>query len=193
MTHKFDPAQRRELDSPERLFEMPPEETLLKAGIRPGDIIADIGCGTGYFSVPASKMIGPRGHVYAIDISGVMLADIRSRIAAAGIFNIETTQTLHGKLSMPEVPVTFALISDTLHEVDDKKAFLASVSEALKPGARLSVIEWAHKETGKGPPLEDRISGDEMRVLLKNAGFTEPAASPLGTGHVLYTCLKKAA
>lgn len=191
MAHKFDPAERHKLDSPERRTEMPPEDTLVKAGIRPGDIIADIGCGTGYFSVPASKMIGPKGHVYAIDISGVMLAELRSRIASAGIFNIETIQTPHGKLSMPEGAVTLVLISDVLHEVDDKKDFLDSVSGSLKPGARLSLIEWACRETEKGPPLKDRIPEDEMQVLLKKSGFTEPAAAPLGAAHVLYTCVKK--
>lgn len=191
MAHVFNPEERDKLDSPERRAEMPPEETLVKAGIKPGDVILDIGCGMGYFTFPAARMVGPKGMLYALDISGVMLAELRSRAASSGVFNIQTHQVAHSKLSVPEAPYTLALISDALHEVDDKPAFLASVSAALKPGTRLAIIEWAKKETPKGPPLKDRLSEDEMQVLLKKSGFTEPASAPLGGAHVLYTCRKK--
>ena len=193
MTHIFDPAERHKLDNPERRAEMPPEETLVKAGIKPGDIILDIGCGMGYFSVPASKMTGPKGMVYAVDISGVMLADLRSMSAATGLFNIQTAQATHAKINIPEADYTLVLLSDVLHEVEDKKAFLAAVAAAIKPGTRLSVIEWAKKETPKGPPLKERLSEDEMQVLLKKAGFTEPGVAALSDAHLLYTCRKKAA
>jgi ubiquinone/menaquinone biosynthesis C-methylase UbiE len=191
MAHAFDPAERAKLDSPERRAAMPPEQTLVKAGIKPGDVILDIGCGTGYFTFPASRMVGPKGLIYAVDISGVMLAELRSKAASQGAFNIETHQTAHGKLTVPAAPYTLVLISDALHEVEDKKAFLASVAAVMRPGARLSVIEWAKKETSEGPPLKDRLSEDEMQVLLKKAGFTEPRASELPPAHVLYTCARR--
>jgi ubiquinone/menaquinone biosynthesis C-methylase UbiE len=188
MPHIFNPEDRQNLDSPERRGEMPPEETLVRAGIKPGDIVADIGCGMGYFTFPAARMIGPKGLVYAVDVSGVMLAEVRSKAAAAGAFNIETHQVPQSRLTLPAAEYTLAILSDVLHEVDDKKAFLASVSEALRPGARLAVIEWAKKETPAGPPLKERLAEDELQVLLKKAGFTEPACEPLGPAHSLYTC-----
>ncbi|MDD2806854.1 MAG: methyltransferase domain-containing protein [Elusimicrobiales bacterium] len=193
MAHIFDPEERAKLDSPERRAEMPPEETLVKAGIKPGDVFFDIGCGTGYFSLPAARMVGPKGLVYAVDASGVMLAEIRSKVASLGIFNIHTLQTPQAKLKMPETEATMAFISDTLHEVEDKRSFLAAVGAALKPGARLAIIEWIKKETPKGPPLKERLSEDEMQVLLKKTGFTEPAGAELGASHILFTCKKAAA
>ena len=193
MAHAFDPAERHRLDTPERRADMPPEETLVKAGIRPGDIILDVGCGTGYFTFPASRMVGPKGVVYATDISGVMLADLRAKAASSGVFNIETKQLSRTKPGFPEAPYTLAIISDALHEVDDKPEFLAGVAAALRPGTRLAVIEWEKKDTAEGPPLKERLSEDEVQVLLKKAGFTEPSSSPLGKSHVLYTCKKKTA
>lgn len=191
MAHTFDPSERNKLDSPERRAAMPPEETLVKAGIKPGDIILDIGCGMGYFAVPASRMVGPKGAVYALDISGVMLAELRSKTASTGIFNIHTVQSSYGKLNIPEADYTLALLVNVLHEVDDKKTFLEQVAAALKPGAKLSVIEWRKMETPEGPPLKERLSEDEMQVLLKKAGFTEPEAILLTPAHLLYTCKKK--
>ena len=191
MAHTFDPSERNKLDSPERRAAMPPEETLVKAGIKPGDIILDIGCGMGYFAVPASRMVGPKGMVYALDISGVMLAELRSKTASTGIFNIHTIQSAHGKLNIPEADYTLALLVNVLHEVDDKKAFLAEIAAALKPGTKLSVIEWRKMETPEGPPLKERLSEDELQVLLKKAGFTEPKTQDLTPAHALYTCKKK--
>jgi len=188
MAHLFNPEERHKLDTPERRADMPPDQALVKAGIKPGDTILDVGCGMGYFTIPASRMIGPKGMVYALDVSGVMLAELRSKAATAGIFNIQLRQVPHGELVIPEAPYTLCLVCDTLHEVEDKKLFLAAVATALKPGAKLSVIEWAKKETPDGPPLKDRLSEDEMQVLLKKAGFSEPASQPLGAAHILYTC-----
>lgn len=191
MAHVFNPDDRAGLDTPERRAEMPPEETLLKAGLRPGAVVLDVGCGTGFFAFPAARLAGPRGTVYALDISGVMLAEIRSRAASTGIFNIHTSQVARARPQIPDAPYTLALVADTLHEVDDKKNFLGAICAALRTGARLAVIEWAKKETLQGPPLKERLAEDEVQVLLKKAGFTEPASQPLGAAHVLYTCAKK--
>jgi ubiquinone/menaquinone biosynthesis C-methylase UbiE len=191
MAHIFDPEDRHKLDNPQRREAMPPEETLVKAGIKPGDVILDLGCGMGYFAIPASRMVGPRGLVYAVDASGVMLAELRSKTASAGIFNIQTFQTKIGKLELPEADYTLVLLANVLHEVDDKKSFLAALAAALKPGAKLSIIEWKKAETPAGPPVKERLSEDELQVLLKKAGFTEPSSCELTPSSLLYTCLKK--
>ncbi len=190
MSHIFDPEDRQKLDTPGRRAAMPPEETLVKAGIRPGDIFLDVGCGTGYFAMAAARLTGPKGLVYALDVSGVMLAELRSKTASSGVFNIRAIQTEHGTPAVPKADYTMALLSNILHEVEDKTSFLAAIGAALKPSARLAVIEWKKAKTPKGPPLGERLSEDEMQVLLKKAGFTEPATAELTPDQLLYTCVK---
>lgn len=73
MKKTFDVKNMHKLDNPKRRELLPPDQTLRKLGIKEGEIIADIGCGIGYFTLPASKMVGEKGKIYAMDISAEML------------------------------------------------------------------------------------------------------------------------
>jgi ubiquinone/menaquinone biosynthesis C-methylase UbiE len=190
MPHIFNPDDKHKLDTAERRAEMPPEKTLLDAGLRPCDLFLDIGCGTGYFALAAVNIVGPKGKVYATDISPMMLAELRSKIAAAGIFNIEVLQSGPEGEELRANTATIALLSNVLHEVDEKDAFLTAIRKALKPGGRLAVIEWQKKETPHGPPVEDRIGADRITAMLQNNGFAAPLAADLGKEHALYLAKK---
>ena len=191
MPHIFDPAEGHKPDNPERRAEMPPEKTLLTAGLRPRDIFLDIGCGAGYFTLPAAGLVGPNGKVYALDISAAVLSGLRARIAAKGIFNIETLETGAYDLKLPAGTATIALLSDVLHEVDDKVTFLMEISRVLRTGAILSIIEWQKEDSPQGPPLADRLSGEKIKDLLNLSGFTTPSATCLTPAQNLYICHKK--
>ena len=75
MTHKFDAKNRHKLDNPKRREMLPPEKTLIRLGLKQGDIVADIGCGIGYFTIPAANIVGDSGKVFAMDISPEMLEE----------------------------------------------------------------------------------------------------------------------
>ena len=191
MPNIFDPAEERKPDNPERRAEMPPENTLIAAGLRPRDILLDIGCGSGYFTLPAAGLVGPNGKVYALDISAAVLSGLRARIAAKGIFNIETLETGAYDLKLPAGTATIALLSDVLHEVDDKPAFLTGISRVLRTGAILAIIEWNKNNIREGPPLKDRLGEREIHDLLDRSGFTAPSLTSLTPSHDLYVCRKK--
>ena len=76
MTHKFKVSEKQKLDNPERRAFLPPEETLRKLGLQPGEIMADIGCGIGYFTFPAASIVGPNVKVFALDVAPEMLAEV---------------------------------------------------------------------------------------------------------------------
>ena len=91
MAHKFNPNNKKKLDNDWRRENLPPVETLKKLGIKTTDSVADIGCGIGYFTIPAAQMIGDNS-AYALDTSPEMLAEVELRSTAAGIKNIETVK-----------------------------------------------------------------------------------------------------
>ena len=123
MTHKFDAKNKHKLDNEKRRELLPPEETLIKLGLHKGDIIADIGCGIGYFTIPASKIVGESGKVFAMDILPEMLQDVGEKIKDNNISNIEIILTEENDLKLEDNKITIAFISTVLHEADEKKTF----------------------------------------------------------------------
>src|SRR5471030_208350 len=93
MTHKFDAKNKHKLDNEKRRELLPPKETLIKLGLHEGDIMADIGCGIGYFTIPAAKIVGGSGNIFAMDILPEMLQDVEMKIKEKNISNIKTILT----------------------------------------------------------------------------------------------------
>jgi ubiquinone/menaquinone biosynthesis C-methylase UbiE len=171
MAHKINVKDMHRLDSPERRKMLPPEETLLKAGLNKNDIFIDIGCGIGYFSIPASKIVGSNGKVFALDTSKEMLEELNKRINENKIENIVPILTKDYDFKIDSEIGTFALMSNVLHEVDDKLFFLNETNRILKIEGKLCIIEWQKKETEKGPPVKDRLNKLEVNELLDQKNF----------------------
>lgn len=190
MPNIFDPANHKKLDDPARFSGLSPEKLLLAAGLKPRDILLDLGCGTGLFTLPAARLVAPRGKVYAMDICAAMLAVLRTRLAAAGVFNIETLEVSPAGLRVPPGTGTIALLADVLHEVGDRASFLAGLKAALQPGARLVIIEWKKKTTPLGPPAAHRLGADEIGSLLAAGGFTAPVGTSIEENHSMYLSTK---
>lgn len=167
----FDPKNKDKLDNPERRKLLPPEEILLKSGLKENDILADIGCGIGYFSIPAAKIVGNNGKVFAIDISTEMLDELKYRLESSNITNIVLLQNKGNTIPLEDNLVDFALISNVLHEVDNKTKFLSEIRRILKDGGKLVLIDWLNIETGDGPPLHERLSSNQIETLLHKANF----------------------
>jgi len=171
MAHKINVKEMHKLDSPERRKILPPDETLNNAGLSKNDIFLDIGCGIGYFSIPASKIVGSKGKVYSLDTSIEMLEELKKRIIENKIENIVTIHTKDYDFQINSGVGTFALMSNVLHEVDDKLFFLKETNRILKTEGKLCIIEWQKKETEKGPPVKDRLSELEVKNLLDQTCF----------------------
>lgn len=170
MAHKFNPINKKKLDNEWRRENLPPIETLEKLGLKAGDIFADIGCGIGYFTIPAAKLIG-NNSAYALDTSPEMLAEVELRGKAEGLNNIKIVKTEELDLMIPDESVSFGLMVNVIHEIVDKNQFLEESSRIIKPRGKLAVIDWEKQAMEMGPPCDHRISSDEVKTLLKEIGF----------------------
>lgn len=170
MVHKFDPKNKEKLDNEWRRENLPPVEILKKLGLKATDSVADIGCGIGYFTIPAAALIGSNT-VYGLDTSPEMLAELELRSKAAGLNNIETVKTQELDLIIPDATVSFGLMVNVIHEIVDKTQFLEESSRIIKPGGKLAIIDWEKAETKTGPPIDHRIGSDEVKTMLSEIGF----------------------
>jgi len=172
MAHKFNPKQFSKLDNEWRRSNMPPVETLKVLGLTSHDILADIGSGIGYFTIPAVEVIGIK-KAYALDTSEEMLSELkfRTKEVPSATSKIELVLTDEYDLKLPQSTVTFALMVNVLHEIDDKPLFLEKINEITKAGGKLAIIEWMKILTESGPPLDHRIGLDETSETILNAGY----------------------
>ncbi len=170
-SHKFSAKNKSKLDNPERRKILPPGDTLEKLQLRPGDIVADVGCGIGYFSIPAANIVAELGKVYAMDISDEMLREVQEKTRENNITNIEIVKTIENSLVVDDETITYAFICNVLHETENISHFLEEVKRILGKEGKVGIIEWMKKESHIGPPINHRIAKDELLDILNNTGF----------------------
>lgn len=166
------PADRRKvLQSEERRQKLPPEPILQAVGVRPGEKVLDVGAGTGFWTAPLSKIVGPEGRIVAVDVEPIMLDEIRALVSAEHLDNVEIVLSQDLQIPVPDGSATFALLGFVLHEPDDPPALLTEVRRILQLDGRILVIDWQKKPTEQGPPLGARIAQDDARAMIETAGF----------------------
>ncbi len=180
MGHKFDPSHRSKLENAERYRAMPPEDTLRDLGLKEGDVMADVGCGPGFFTVPAAAVVGPAGKVYARDVSQAMIDRLTERLSEAAADNIDAARSDEADLKLETGTIDFVLLSTVLHEAEDLRDFLGEVVRVLKPQGRIGVIEWKKEAMDDGPPLEHRLGWEDLRPVLRETGFEKLATAEIG-------------
>jgi ubiquinone/menaquinone biosynthesis C-methylase UbiE len=170
MPHKFDPANRGRLTSPERRERLPADRILNEIGLKRDDTFVDIGAGTGFFALPAAAIVGPKGKVFGLDISPEMLAELGEAAARAGLTTVETILSVESGGRLPQA-ASFYFMANVFHEVEDKPGLLDRIRAAAGPESRLVLIDYHRRKTEHGPPPADRVSLDEARSLLDDHGF----------------------
>lgn len=178
------------LDNADRMTWNNPAEVVAACRVTPGARIAEIGCGTGWFTFDLEKAVRPRGIVYALDMQPAMLQILRAKRE-----NWERILTLpcsenEFELDTGEVDIVFH--ANTLHECADPEKHLREVNRVLKTGGRLVVVEWhwAGEESQPGPPNAQRLEIQTVHDLVKNAGFEVQETYDVGPYHYAVQAVK---
>jgi SAM-dependent methyltransferase len=159
------------LERPERDEEEHTETLVEQLKARPGDVVADIGAGTGYFSRRIAKRILPKGTVLAVDIQPEMLQLLTNQMAEAGIANVKPVL---GTITDPKLPpgsVDLAFMVDVYHEFDHPFEMMQSITRALKPGGRVVFVEFR----GEDPEVPIKLLHKMTEAQVKK----EMSALPL--------------
>lgn len=188
MAHKFEPGHVERLLSGQRHKDIAPEMVLREAGLKSGGSFADIGCGPGFFTLPAAHIVGEKGVVYAIDTEEKMLDRLRERMPPSNVMLIKSTES---SFSVKGSAVDMAFLGYMLHEAEDRPRFLKEVKRIVKDEGSVVIIDWKKIREEKGPPLEERLTEDEVVCLLKAAGFEEVKAVSFNESHYKISAVKR--
>jgi ubiquinone/menaquinone biosynthesis C-methylase UbiE len=167
--HKFNIKNIEKLDNPQRRKSMPPEETLEKFKIGDSGTFLDVGCGLGYFTIPAAKIL-KNGKAVGIDIMPEILEVARER--AEGINNIELKKSGEYDFPIENESIDYLFISNVIHEIDDKVTYFNEIKRVLKKSGYLCIIDWEKREMDMGPPVTERTSKEEIKDLCSSLDFS---------------------
>lgn len=168
--HRFDNSQRwsQVFDDPARDDWQRPDELIRWLALAPTARVADVGAGTGYFSVRLARAV-PHGRVWAEDIEPALVAHMQQRFAREGIANAFATLGTADSPLLAE-PVDLVLVVDTYHHISNRPAFFQRVRERLRAGGRVVIVDF-RLDSPMGPPREHRIAPAIVTQEMTEAGF----------------------
>ncbi len=167
---------------------------LEKLPLEPDDVVADLGAGTGYFSLPIARRL-PSGRVLAVDLQPEMLRKVRAAAALAGLENVQTIQASETDPRLPPAGVDLVLIVDAYHEFSYPREVMEGVLAGLRPGGRVFLVEYRAEDPSVPIKRLHKMSEAQARRELEAVGlrwvetqsylpqqhvlvFEKPAAAP---------------
>lgn len=158
----------KKFDDPARAKWQKPDDVIKALKLEPNCTIADIGAGTGYFSLRIAKA-DPTVKVYAADVEPDMVDYMKKQSRMRSLPNHIALKISSDKPDLPK-PVDLVLVVDTFHHIDDRTRYFKLLKEKLKANGRIAIIDFT-AESPEGPPPEHRISKAEVEKEMKEAGY----------------------
>jgi SAM-dependent methyltransferase len=159
------------LDRPEREREEAPALAIESLDLEPGQTVADVGAGSGFFTERLSRAVGPKGRVFAVDIQPEMLERLRTRIERAGLANVTPVLATADDPRLPAGECDLILMVDVYHELSQPQRVLRQLKTALAPGGRLVLLEYRKEDPSIPIRPEHKMSVAEARAELEAEGF----------------------
>lgn len=151
-----------------------PVELWRTLGLRAGHVVVHLGCGPGFYLIPAAKMVGAAGKAIGVDIRTEMLAEVENRARRENIEDVVVTVRANleenGGSKITAASGDWVLVANILHQADMQK-IIAEAKRIMRPGGRIVVVEWDVVATPMGPPAETRIFRGDVVALGESLGL----------------------
>ncbi|HEX9264391.1 MAG TPA: methyltransferase domain-containing protein [Candidatus Binatia bacterium] len=159
------------LDDPKRDAYQKPHEVLTALNLKPGEVIADIGAGSGYFTFRLAHQVGAKGKIYAVDVSPDMILHVNRRIREEKTTNVVSILADADDPLLPDRSVNRFFICEVWHHVENQTKYLSLMKKMLKPAGEVVMIDFHKKELPFGPPLQMKIAREDLIKQLESNGF----------------------
>lgn len=169
--HQDSKAYIAMLEDPQRDAYQKPHEVITALKLKEGEVIADLGAGSGYFTFRLAHHVGDSGRVYAVDVSPAMVVHLNRRIRDLKAKNVVSILAAPDDPLLAEASVDRFFICDTWHHIEKHDRYLALLKKMLKPGGQVVMVDFKKIETPVGPPLEMRIDRDDLVKEMVTNGF----------------------
>lgn len=168
--HGDNAAYIKALEDPKRDAYQKPHEVMEALAIKEGEVVADIGAGSGYFTMRLAKHVGPTGRLYAVDVNPDMIRHLHARVRDAKLLNVVPILAPPDDPLLPESVDRF-LIVDVWHHVEDQSKYLDHMKRLLKPGGQVIMIDFHKRDLPVGPPVSMKISREDLLKQMTERGF----------------------
>jgi len=176
VAHQHHPPQSAEeyikaLEDPSRDEWQKPDEVVESLGLKLGDEVADLGAGSGYFTIRLAREVGATGKVYAVDLDPKLLEYIEKRAKEEQLENIQTILADPDDPKLGSNSVDLIFICDVLHHINDRAKYYPLLFRALRPSGRLVNVDFHKRKLPVGPPEEMKIDKKDMIKEAVGQGF----------------------
>ncbi|HEY0908557.1 MAG TPA: class I SAM-dependent methyltransferase [Candidatus Paceibacterota bacterium] len=163
-----------------------PDHNIAQFGLSDGMVVADMGAGSGFYTLAAARVVAPHGKVYAIDVQRDMLDRLKKEANRLHLRNIDVLSGDLEKLGgskIREASCDAVIASNILFMLDDKKSFLLEARRVLKTGGKMLLVDWSASFSGMGPHHGHVVYKDDAHKLAVAAGFTYEKEIHAGAHH----------
>jgi ubiquinone/menaquinone biosynthesis C-methylase UbiE len=164
-----------------------PEAILAEIGLAPGMVFADLGCGEGFFAVPAARIVGSEGEVYALDSDAEGIDHLKKTAEDEGLVNLIAVAGQGESTILCEECADIVFLGTVLHDFADASKVLRNARRMIKPEGRLVNLDWRKEQTALGPPVEIRFDEARASRLISEAGFQVQKVWDIGPYHYVVT------
>jgi ubiquinone/menaquinone biosynthesis C-methylase UbiE len=161
--------------------------SLERIGLRSGMTFMDVGCGYGFFTIPAAQIVSEKGKVYAVDIDAASIDQLKRDAAEEGLKNIHAEVAAAEETVFCNACADIVFCNTVLHDFRDPAKVLRNARLMLKPSGKLVNVDWKKKPTEFGPPVPIRFSEEHAARLIKQAGFTIESVEDLESDFYIVT------